>query len=601
MHMKQLYISFIAILFAAFPVSLLAQNVGVNTTSPAESLSVNGGVSVGSNYASTQTAPTDGIAVEGGVGIGTPTLSNHGVLLRVLDDVSIGGGSADHDGSAEFIRFNTQSDELWMGVRNDATVAGSRFFISTSEDAAGDEMFNIRPSDGYVGIGVSNATSLLHLSGTNVSQEPDMRIDNVSAQILLGGGEVGPHGISFGDNGTEGLQLLYRSSPNLLVVEKGNDFADNDDLFSIDYDTEYGYFKGRVGIGESNPGAELEVVGKTLTDQLQVTTGAVNGYIFVSDANGNAIWTDPTTITTADDGDWVKVGADIERQSGDVYIGNSNTTNNALYISADIIDWDDTDYFLDPNSISQVNEISADGGSATDVGFYFDHDQNTGLFQPAADVIAVSTNGSETFRIHSNGNVGIGVTDPDYLVEMDGDVFLRNDAQIIFSTGSSSEDIAIKSTGEDLYISEPEDGDFIFLYIDDNGAGQGSVQMRSGLETKKRYSYFRRHIRHDGGGTSDGVDMGNWDFCTLQGMKNSFDDDSFDQGGSDYSWDMVRYYCDVSIGNLTDYVNTDSDASTSNYDYDYDSRPAWRLEAYMRSPEDQSIVVCSAMCINFDY
>ena len=50
-----------------------------------------------------------------------------------------------------------------------------------------------------------------------------------------------------------------------------------------------------VGIGTISPGTKLEVSGKTKTIELQVTDGAVNGYVLTSDALGNATWQPAST------------------------------------------------------------------------------------------------------------------------------------------------------------------------------------------------------------------------------------------------------------------------------------------------------------------
>ncbi|WP_025742873.1 tail fiber protein [Aquimarina pacifica] len=83
-------------------------------------------------------------------------------------------------------------------------------------------------------------------------------IDKEAATIYLGqNGDSGPHGIVFDDNiSGEGLQIFYRTTPNALIIEKT---SDNSDLFSIDYDTEYGYFNGRVGIGSTEPESMLQI------------------------------------------------------------------------------------------------------------------------------------------------------------------------------------------------------------------------------------------------------------------------------------------------------------------------------------------------------
>jgi hypothetical protein len=55
---------------------------------------------------------------------------------------------------------------------------------------------------------------------------------------------------------------------------------------------------GNVGIGTASPSSTLQVVGTISTTNLQMTSGATNGYILKSDAGGNASWVNPTSITT---------------------------------------------------------------------------------------------------------------------------------------------------------------------------------------------------------------------------------------------------------------------------------------------------------------
>jgi hypothetical protein len=47
---------------------------------------------------------------------------------------------------------------------------------------------------------------------------------------------------------------------------------------------------GNVGIGTTSPSEKLEVSGKIKTTNLQMTTGATNGYVLQSDASGNGAW-----------------------------------------------------------------------------------------------------------------------------------------------------------------------------------------------------------------------------------------------------------------------------------------------------------------------
>ena len=119
-------------------------------------------------------------------------------------------------------------------------------------------------SQNNVGIGTNDPSAKLEVNGDvkiGISEQDsaDLKIVGADALIELGKGEHGPHGFSFGDPGVEGMQMLYRTEANRLVIEKGNTFINSTDLFYLDYDTEYSYFKGRMGIGTSVPASLLEV------------------------------------------------------------------------------------------------------------------------------------------------------------------------------------------------------------------------------------------------------------------------------------------------------------------------------------------------------
>lgn len=103
---------------------------------------------------------------------------------------------------------------------------------------------------------------------------------------------------------------------------------------------------------------------------------------------------------------WKESGGDIERQSGDVYIGNTNGTNNDLYLSNALIDWDDPNYRIDPAALNKVNEMEFDDGSAGDPSIRFD-DTTTGFFSPNTDQLAYSINSTERLRIDASGNLGV--------------------------------------------------------------------------------------------------------------------------------------------------------------------------------------------------
>ncbi|MDH3651147.1 MAG: hypothetical protein OEQ53_15790, partial [Saprospiraceae bacterium] len=79
-----------------------------------------------------------------------------------------------------------------------------------------------------VGLGTSIPTHYLTLVGSSNVTEPDFAITSQVAIMELGSGQNGPHGFSFGDSDNgEGIKLFYRTTPNELRIEPGNDISDN--------------------------------------------------------------------------------------------------------------------------------------------------------------------------------------------------------------------------------------------------------------------------------------------------------------------------------------------------------------------------------------
>lgn len=157
-------------------------------------------------------------------------------------------------------------------------------------------------NDGNIGIGTSSPNAKLHIKGSSTGNVPDLIIDNADALIQLGDGVAGPHGIAFGDDAAQGLQLLYRTSSNQLIIEKGNDLNDNTDLFYVDYDSEYAYFRGNVGMGTTSPVSKLHVSGDVyFSNYALISAGSNPGN---SGSNVDHIWHDDSAPSTGLGGTW---------------------------------------------------------------------------------------------------------------------------------------------------------------------------------------------------------------------------------------------------------------------------------------------------------
>jgi hypothetical protein len=75
---------------------------------------------------------------------------------------------------------------------------------------------------------------------------------------------------------------------------------------------------------------------------------------------------------------------------------------------------------LDVNGTVTAIQFLAESGSELAASYTFQGDSNTGLFQPAANTLALATAGTERMRIESSGNVGIRTNNPATALHVNG-------------------------------------------------------------------------------------------------------------------------------------------------------------------------------------
>jgi len=94
-------------------------------------------------------------------------------------------------------------------------------------------------------------------------------------------------------------------------------------------------------------------------------------------------------------------------------------------------------------------------------------DTNTGIFFPAADTIAFTEGGTESMRIDSSGNLGIGTSSPSAKLDVAGDTYVRGDSTN--GTFTSAGQLAIKRSSSDPVLS----------FHNNTGGQIGFIQMQN--------------------------------------------------------------------------------------------------------------------------
>jgi hypothetical protein len=213
----------------------------------------------------------------------------------------------------------------------------------------------------------------------------------------MGIGDATPDGkLEVRQTGTDDIFNLFDNTTNVFTVEDG----------------------GNVGIGATSPATKLDVAGTVQMTGFKLTTAPTAGYVLASDAAGVGTWTDPTTITTADDGDWTISGSDIySTVAGNVGIGVSspatplaimgNGGTNPVGITQNQVGGTSTMEFttIDGGGLQASRLVLRGNGDDADIEFYS------------------GARGAELELMHiegSNGNVGIGTSSPATKLEVAG-------------------------------------------------------------------------------------------------------------------------------------------------------------------------------------
>ncbi len=210
-------------LFIVANITLLAQNVGINTTTPLSTLDVNGSIGIGLNYAGTVTAPANGAIIEGNVGIGTttPTAKLH-----------IGSTFANNNNA--IVQINTENSQpLLVGSPNfNRGIAiggglGNEIQGRNTSGLVNNGPLLLNKSGGNVGIQNDNPASPLCVGTPLGASGYIAQFNTRQNQAVIIGSTIGYKGLMIGYDGNDiqgrsGSPNFYNNSHLLLNQYGGN-------------------------------------------------------------------------------------------------------------------------------------------------------------------------------------------------------------------------------------------------------------------------------------------------------------------------------------------------------------------------------------------
>jgi hypothetical protein len=256
----------------------------------------------------------------------------------------------------------TSSSLTSVGTLNNLTISGD-LVVDT-------DTFKIDTSNNKVGILNTSPTYVLDVSGhTNLTSGYAYKID---------GNDV----LTENSLGSNILSSSLTSVGTLNNLTISGDLIVDNDVLRVDTSN------NRVGILNTSPNYALDVSGNT-----NLTAG------YAYKIGGNDVLTATTlgsgVITSSLISVGTLTGLDV---SG---ITNLLTTN----VTGDL---------------STTTRIITGAGTSILPAITYTGDVNTGIYYPALDNIAFVTNANERLRINDVGNIGIGITNPSYKLDISG-------------------------------------------------------------------------------------------------------------------------------------------------------------------------------------
>ncbi|MCX6785787.1 MAG: hypothetical protein NTZ18_02970 [Candidatus Komeilibacteria bacterium] len=351
------------------------------------------------------------------------TVQGAGAFLQGIDVTNIGINNAVYGhGAGHGVVGLTTALNTYAGVYGQALNGGWAGYFAGPFGVTGNVYLG-----GNVGVGTTNPTTKLQAQGS-VAPTP-VGTESILSLIRQDSGAVWSEMASFnlGRHTSGGNAPYTRLDINLKNTSVNNGVANVNVMTLLD--------NGNVGIGIANPGAKLEVAG-----QIKITGGAPGaGKVLTSDGAGLATW-----AAGGGGGVWTTSGNNIYNNNADNVGIGTITPNTKLHISSPgttelTITGASQDYInagvvlaaTDATNYRGLGIFMHDAGGDTEwyAGTPYaasDQYQIGRASSVASHAAATAQTGNAFITIKNSGMVGIGTTNPQAKLDVNGTANVNN-------------------------------------------------------------------------------------------------------------------------------------------------------------------------------
>lgn len=374
---------------------------------------------------------------------------------------------------------------------------------------------------GNVGIGTASPSGKLHVEATGIN----LMVGPINS--WTNGGKLRVYGDDTDNQNQAIKAFVSRASAGLNICLNGTSYTiagggsgtnigmyayagNGNKNYAFYGDAGYNYFADRVGIGTLDPQVLLHVNGQAYLQSLALTGGTADR-ILATDTNKNVVYLNTTTYPSLTELSYVKgVTSAIQTQinlkaplASPTFTGTpaaptatSGTNTTQLATTAFVRTEISNLVASAPSALDTLNELAAALGNdanfsttvTTSIGtkvakagdtmtgalgiplgsngspsLFFSGDTNTGFYSSGADTIDLVTGGNRRLTVASDGDVGIGTTNPGSKLEVNGEIAAGGTSAFTFAGNSWGYDKIIFRKDVNNKITSDASGNYNWL------------------------------------------------------------------------------------------------------------------------------------------